>query len=130
MSNIEKIRRHVFNQVRKFEYHRNRSYLFTVADLKNGVIDNKLDNDDWHCCSSVYCFLDADENIQYIGKSKEHVCNRLRDHIKKQDDPLINKVKDDWKILIIYTKLWVYTHEYAETDLIQRFQPLLNTIGK
>ncbi len=60
-------------------------------------------------------FFDTKGKVQYIGKAYYDVWRRPHAHVRDNDIP------DDWTILVLYGKLWIYSHEWAESELHDKF---------
>ena len=129
MSDIERVKEFTFRkinegikEVKQGEY-KNKQYVSSVADLRNTVLEKKIKEDGYEEWPAVYCFFDAHGIVQYIGKAKQRVWQRMWQHVKDSKD---NTYSDDWKILILYPRLWVRDHEFMEKKLIGKFNPALN----
>ena len=135
----EDIKEIIYSEIKKWKRCRNAYTFFTVKQLKDGNYTNNLidfDDDgshsgrrDWSC---VYCFFNEKEQLQYIGETYCDVRKRLREHLKPRDLP---GIKDNWIILVVYARLWVYTHKWMERHLLEQYtsengkRPPLNKKG-
>ena len=102
----------------------NKSFTFTVKQLNDGEIKAKITKSGYDGYPAVYCFFDTNEKVQYIGKAIREVWNRLGDHVKGENKK--DKIKENWTILILYSKLWVCDHEVIEKQLTEKMTPPLN----
>lgn len=117
MTDIEKMKEYTFDTVNKLSKemidgnYRNKSYTFSIPEVKNGELKRRIEADGYYNWSAVYGFFDGEGKVQYVGKAYTHVGRRLLDHIEQ------NSVGDDWSVLVIYSKLWICTHEWVEAQL-------------
>ena len=102
----------------------NKSFTFTVKQLNDGDLKEKLKKSECDGWPAVYCFFDTKGEVQYIGKAIREVWNRLGEHVKGPEKK--DKIKENWTILLLYSKLWVYDHEVIEKQLTEKMTPPLN----
>lgn len=136
MTDAEKIKAYTFDQVNAWvsnmlsEECQNKSYRFTVPQLRDGTLKKKIVDDGYDDYAAVYCFFDSGDKVQYIGNAVRDIWRRLTDHTKGKkaikNDKGEDAVKDDWWILILYGKPWGCTHERMEAELIHKMRPDLN----
>ena len=81
------------------------------------VFDNKIPD----CILGIYYFIDVNNNILYIGKSK-NIKNRIQQHIKNGRKRLINKFSKI-KLKIFRTELEALLYESQE---IKEYLPIFN----
>ena len=122
MSDIEQIKRFSFDRVNEHaremieNKYQNKHYLFTVSELKDGTLERTITKDKYNDWSAVYAFFDGDKKARYVGKSYGWVWHRLFKHLKDN-----SVIKPNWKILVLYGKLWICTHEWIEAQLHDKF---------
>ena len=81
------------------------------------VFDNKIPN----CILGIYYFIDVNNNILYVGKSK-NIKNRIQQHIKNGRKRLIDKFSKI-KLKIFRTELEALLYESQE---IKEYLPIFN----
>lgn len=127
MTDAEKIKAYTFDQVNDWvsnmlsEGWQNKSYRFTVPELKDGTLEQKIVDDGYDDYEAVYCLFDSGDTVQYIGNAVRDIWISLGDHIEG-DKP----IKDDWWILVLYGKPWGCTPKRMKAELIYKMRPDLN----
>ncbi len=122
MTEIEKIKARTFDKVNAFaktiDAKGNKSYLFTVREIKDNTAEKKISGDgyaEWPC---VYAILNDREETQYIGNVIRAPWIRLKNnHLNPKNGSYKKEIQDNWKVLILYAKIWRYTHETMEREL-------------
>ena len=120
---IDRVKDFVFDKVRKHASkmiegkYQNKAYKFSVAELRDNTLENKIIDGGYGDWSAVFAFVDTKGKVQYIGKAYTDVWRPLWDHVENED----NDISDNWTILVLYGKLWICTHEWIKAQLRGKF---------
>jgi len=120
MSNndIEEIKNFVFEQGNKYaneivgEKYQNKHFVFSIEQIKNGYAKKTITEAGYADWAAVYAFFDGNKKVHYVGKAYKEAWDRPSASVKEA----LSK-SDDWSVLFIYGKLWIYTHELAEARI-------------
>ena len=123
MTQIEQIKAYTFDKTNaaaaRAATNSNKSYYFNISDIRGrnaNKAKEQITKDGYAEWSAVYVILNDHDEVQYIGNAIREPWHRINNHIKNKPE-----ITDDWHALILYSKLWEYTHERIERELTDLF---------